>query len=151
MAITTDEVRSILNNLSEICKDGEEGFRESSEKVTRTDLKTLFSGFSAQRARFAAELQTTLAKLGGDPSQSGTLAGAAHRGWLNLKSMVTGQNDAGIIAEAERGEDVAVKAYREALTKDVPLDVREIIEEQSKVVLDTHNQVRALKMRTQHA
>jgi uncharacterized protein (TIGR02284 family) len=65
--------------------------------------------------------------------------------------MVTGQNDAGIIAEAERGEDVAVKAYREALTKDVPLDVREIIEEQSKVVLDTHNQVRALKMRTQHA
>ena len=151
MAITTDEVRSTLTNLAEVCKDGEEGFRESSEKITRTDLKTLFSEYSAQRAKFAAELQTTIAKLGGEPSQSGTLAGAAHRGWLNLKSMVTGQSDVAIIAEAERGEDVAVKAYRDALSKDVPLEVRDIIQKQSSVVLATHNKVRDLKQNTSHA
>ena len=151
MAISTDEVRSILTNLAEICKDGEEGFREASEKVSRTDLKTLFTEFSAQRTRFAAELQTTISKLGGEPSQSGTLSGAAHRGWLNLKAMVTGNNDAAIIAECERGEDVAKQAYSNALTKDVPTDVRTIIERQSQEVLTTHNRVRDLKLQTSHA
>ncbi len=151
MAISTDEVRSILTNLAEVCKDGEEGFRESSEKVSRTDLKTLFLEYSSQRARFAATLQTTLAQLGGTPSQSGTFAGAAHRGWINLKAMVAHQDDAAIISEAERGEDVAVKSYREALTKDLPTDVRQIIEQQAREVQETHNKVRALEIRTQHA
>ena len=145
MAISTDEVRSILKDLSQICKDGEEGFRDAAEKITRTDLKSKFSEYSSQRAHLAAELQTALAKLGGNPSQEGTFAGAAHRGWLNLKGMVSGHSDAAIIAECEAGEDTAVKHYRDALAKDVPTEVRSLIQEQFAAVQATHNVVRDLK------
>jgi len=151
MAISTDEVRSTLTNLSEICKDGEEGYRDAATKVTSPSLRAMFNEFSSQRAHFASELQTTIAKLGGEPTQSGTFAGAAHRGWLNLKGMVTGHSDASIIAECEAGEDAAMKAYKEALAKDVPTEVRSIIETQFAKVSATHNTVRDLKHQTTSA
>ena len=151
MALAIDEVRSVLKDLAEICRDGEEGFREAASKISRPDLKLLFSDFSAQRARFADELHTLIAKLGGEPDNSGTVAGAIHRGWINLKAMVAGRDDAAIINEAERGEDVAKEHYRDALKKDLPADIRAVVERQSEQVLATHNQVRALELNTQTA
>jgi uncharacterized protein (TIGR02284 family) len=151
MAIATDEVRSIVKHLAEICRDGEEGFREAAEKAHRQDLRTLFFDLSAQRGKFATEMQRLLASIGGVPDNSGTLAGALHRGWLDLKAMVAGSDDAAIIAECERGEDHAKDAYRDALGKDLPTDVREIVERQYQNVLDSHNMVRTLELRTEHA
>ena len=48
---------SILNDLIETLKDGQQGFREAAEDVQSHDLKTLFSEYSLQRSRFAGELQ----------------------------------------------------------------------------------------------
>ncbi len=148
MAISTDEVRSTLTDLAQICKDGEEGFRDAATKVSNPQLQKMFNEYSSQRAHFASELHTAIAKLGGEPSQSGTLAGAAHRGWLNLKGMVTGHSDAAVIAECEAGEDTAMKHYRDALEKDVPTEVRSLIQTQFSKVQATHNTVRDLKHQT---
>ena len=50
-----------------------------------------------------------------------------------------------ILAEAERGEDAAVKNYREALSKDFPSDIRAVIESQYRDIVSTHNTVRAYR------
>ena len=47
-------------------------------------------------------------RLGGRPEEGGSVSGAVHRGWMNIKDAVAGHDDKAIIAEAERGEDVAV-------------------------------------------
>jgi len=39
---TTTNTTIALNNLIEICKDGQDGFRNAAEKVTNPELKTLF-------------------------------------------------------------------------------------------------------------
>ena len=49
---------SILNNIIETLKDGQEGFRAASEDVKSPDLKSLFSEYSLQRSAFAGELQS---------------------------------------------------------------------------------------------
>ena len=41
------------------------------------------------------------------------MAGALHRGWVDVKSAVTDHSDHAILAECERGEDAAKKNYRE--------------------------------------
>ena len=151
MAISTDDVRSTLKDLAQICRDGEEGFREAATKVTRADLKTLFSELSAQRASLGSDLRTAIAKLGGEPDTGGTVSGAVHRTWMDLKAMVTGSDDAAIISEAERGEDTAKEHYRDALKKDLPTEIRKLVERQHQTVLDTHNRVRALELKTHHA
>src|SRR4051794_34295120 len=77
---SNDDVISTLNGLIETCKDGQNGFQQAAEGVERSDLKSLFYEFSQQRAQFAGELQSLVQGLGGDPENSGSVAGAIHRG-----------------------------------------------------------------------
>jgi uncharacterized protein (TIGR02284 family) len=147
MAIETDEIRSTLNDLIQTLKDGEEGFQAAAEKLKEHNLRSQFETFALQRARFAAELQSEVSQIGGKPETSGSTAGALHRGWMDIKNAVAGNDDHGILAEAERGEDAAVKNYRDALSKDLPSDIRSVIDRQYREILSAHNTVRALRDR----
>jgi uncharacterized protein (TIGR02284 family) len=84
-------------------------------------------------------------RLGGDPEQSGSVAGALHRGWINIKSVVTGEDEGAIISECERGEDAAVKAYEEALKEGLTADVAPVIERQYHLVRQAHDRIRGLE------
>jgi uncharacterized protein (TIGR02284 family) len=59
--------------------------------------------------------------------------------------MITGRDDEAILNECERGEDVALKSYRKALEKDLPMDVRSVVERQLQGVQRNHDQVKALR------
>ena len=143
--IDTDEIRSTLNGLIETLKDGEQGFRESADKMKNTSYAATFRSIASERASAASELQAEVARLGGKPETSGSAGGALHRGWIGLKAALTGDSDQGILEEAERGEDNAVKNYRDALSKDLPADIRGIIERQYRQVQQRHNEVRAMR------
>lgn len=143
-----EEVLSTLNNLIETCKDGEEGFRTAAEGVKSGELKTLFDTYSQQRAEFVAELQAEVRRLGGDPEQTGSVAATLHRGWINLKSAVTGSDENAVITECERGEDSAVRNYLDALETGLPEDVRSTVERQYGQVKEAHDRVSALKRAT---
>src|SRR3954447_12887265 len=107
-------VIAALNDLIETCKDGEEGYRTAEKCVHNEDVKKLFGSYSQQRARYAAELQSEVQRLGGTPEKTGSIAGALLRGWTNIKSAVTGGDEGAIIAECERGEDAAKASYEKA-------------------------------------
>ena len=142
---SNDDVISTLNGLIETCKDGQEGFQTAAEGVERSDLKTLFYEFSQQRAEFAGVLQELVRSLGGDPEQSGSTSGALHRGWMDIKSAITGQDDEAILNECERGEDSAKDAYREAMEMKLPASIADIISQQSQAILAAHNRIRSLR------
>src|SRR5215213_6974454 len=126
--MANDNAIPTLNNLIETCKDGEEGFRAAADGVKNSDLRTLFLTYSQQRAQFAAELQNEVRNLGGGPEQTGSVASSLHRGWINIKSTVTGEDEGAVISECERGEDSAVKNYDEALNQDLPANILTIIQ-----------------------
>jgi len=141
----TEKTISTLNGLIETLKDGEQGFKTAAEAVQDPPLKTLFQQYSRQRSEMTRELQTEVRRLGGDPEKAGSMAGAAHRGWINIKSVVTGKDDPSIIAEAERGEDSAKKMYEEALTQPLSPQTLALVREQSMKIHDAHDRVRALE------
>ena len=144
-SIDNDAVISTLNGLIETCKDGQEGFKEAAEGVERSDLKSLFYEFSQQRAQFAGELQSLVQSLGGDPENSGSMTGAIHRGWINIKSAVTGKDEASILNECERGEDSAKNTYKEAFEEPLPSNVMETVQTQYQAILSAHDRVKALR------
>jgi uncharacterized protein (TIGR02284 family) len=149
MSIDVKDTRSIINDLIQTCKDGQKGFQEAADHVRDANVKALFLQFSQQRSKFAGELQQEVMSLGGEPEKSGSTMGALHRGWIDFKTKVTGQSDAAAIREAESGEDAAVKAYEDALSKEsLPANIREIVERQYEAVRRAHGQVRALEVRT---
>lgn len=140
---------SVLNELIETCKDGQEGFLQASEAVKDSHLKSLFAQFSQQRAQFSGELQQEVVRLGGDPEKSGSVSASLHRGWINLKSAITGGDEASIISECERGEDTAKDTYRKALEDNpLPAPLRETVQRQYLQVKAVHDQIRSMEVKT---
>jgi uncharacterized protein (TIGR02284 family) len=141
------KIITVLNDLIETCKDGQEGFRTASEGVEESDLKTLFSSYSLQRSKFAGELQSEANAMGDHtPEETSSLAGAVHRGWINLKSALTSKDRHAVLEECERGEDVAVANYKDSLAiEGLSGNVREIIERQACEIQQAHDNVKALR------
>ena len=145
MSDTNDKAISVLNELIETCKDGAKGFATASEKADSAELKALFSKYSAQRTSFAADLDGQVVSLRGKPAESGHVAAAAHRGWIDLKTAFTGNDDKALLNECERGEDYAKKAYADALKENLPTDLQTIVQRQSLEVKAAHDKVRDLR------
>jgi uncharacterized protein (TIGR02284 family) len=139
------KIISALNDLIETCKDGQKGFSAAADLVQDPKLQQLFRGYAGQRATFAAELQTEVRRYGGHPERSGTVAGALHRGWLNIKSAVLGQDEAAVIAECESGEDAALKNYEEATSVVLPPTVAEVVARQYKEIKDARQRIGQFK------
>src|ERR1051326_6007244 len=142
---SNEEVISTLNNLIETSRDGQNGFQTAAEGVKNPDLKSLFYAYSQERARFVGELQDEVRRLGGDPETSGSVAATLHRGWIDIKSAVTGGDEGSVISECERGEDSALRNYDAALEVDLPANIRSIIDRKSVQVKDAHDRIRSLE------
>lgn len=145
MSSNNDEAISVLNDLIETCKDGVNGFRTAADAVSNPRAKALFTSRAQVIEKASAELSAQVRQLGGDPEKTGSIAGAVHRGWINIKSVVTGKDDDAIVAECERGEDVAVNNYESALEKDLPPQVHTMVEQQYRGAVANRDAMRALK------
>ncbi len=143
----SDNITSILNDLVETSKDGEKGFRTAAEDTKNTELQAVFLRRAQDCATGAADLQQRVARLGGDPEDGGSVAGAVHRGWVSLKGAVSGRTDLAILEECERGEDVAKARYGKALEVTLPEDIRVIVQRQYEGVMRNHDQIRDLRDR----
>jgi uncharacterized protein (TIGR02284 family) len=141
----TKDVTSVLNDLIETCKDGEQGFRTAAEKAKDSSLKSLFSKYSSQRAAYVTELQSLVRELGGDPATTGHIAATLHRGWINLKEALSKDEDKAIVNECESGEDAAIKNYKDALSKSLPANVLSLVQKQFSGIQEAHGVVRDLK------
>lgn len=139
---------SVVNDLIETCRDGEQGFKTAAERTENPQLKQLFTTLSSQRASFKHELEVQVETYGGKPADLGHAAGAAHRGWMAVKAALSSDDDQSLLDECERGEDYAKKAYSEALQKPLPDAIRPLVAKQADDVRAAHDQVRDL--RNQH-
>ncbi|SRR5690554_4761206 len=145
MAVNNEKVFSRLNDLIETLKDGEKGFKTAADGVEENDLKSLFRQFSHQRTEYIDELKKLVRQMGGDADQSGSITGALHRGWMDIKSAVANKDAEAILNECERGEDAAVKEFSEALNEDLPADVKSIVSRQYDGIKSVHDNVKSLR------
>ena len=145
--MSNDDIIDTLNDLIETCKDGEYGFRTSAEHAESTELRSLLTQRAEDCAKGSRELQAKVVELGGTPDSGGSAAGAIHRGWVSVRSVLTGHTDLALLEECERGEDQALDSYGEALEDDLPPQVRTIVERQCQGVQANHDQILALRDR----
>jgi len=143
MLTTPNDIAPVLKSLIETCKDGQEGFRSAAEAIENDPrLRSFLGSCSEQRARFVGELENELRKLGDFSSESSSVAGALHRGWINLKAALTSKDPHAVLAECERGEDSALKEYQKALDAGLPALLDAIVARQRQEIVVTHSAVR---------
>jgi uncharacterized protein (TIGR02284 family) len=135
-----------LQHLTELIKDGQEGYRMAADDAKNPALKALFLKNSEQRAQFLAKVREELVRLGGDPDEGTSVKGAIHRGVINVRTAATGNDDKALVHEVLRGEKAALEEYQETLSKDLPEDTRKLVEKQRDAIQDTYNQVKNIDL-----
>ena len=143
--LETTDVARLLEELRATCRDGEDGFRQIAGDLEDPALRERFIRYAQLRAGLASELLAEIQRLGGEPATSGHASGAIQRGWMRLKAALTGADDAAILSEAERGEDVTVGLYRKALESELPIDTRSVLMRQLDDIQGVHREVRELR------
>ncbi len=137
------EFESAAKALINVLQDSQKGFTDVGEHLQDETLKRFFLAESLKRAGFRAEIENELHRHGvADVHETGTVLGAAHRVWGDLKAKVS-SGDHTLLATAEQGEDVAKKAYEDALKAELPLPLHELLAEQQKHILTSHDYVKA--------
>ena len=140
-----DDAIGTLNHLISIAKDGVNGMNSAAEQANNPTVKSKLSSLSQERSRVATELQDVVRRLGGNPDDSGTTLGAVHRTYMSVKDKVTGTSDQALLDECERGEDVAVREFQQALSKDLPADIKQTVQSLFTQVKSSHDQVKSLR------
>jgi len=145
------KVIATLNNLLETTQDGVRGFVACAEGVTNPRLKMVFEAAARRCDEGAAELKAKIRSLGGEPATSGTVSGSIHRAWTNIISSITGMDEHAVLAECERGEDAAKRAYEAALDEALPTEEEAIVRRQYQGVKENHDRIRDLRNQAAHA
>lgn len=136
---------SALQDLSARCHDSEQGYRRSAQDASDSDLKRQFEQLANERSSMAAELDRLIREGGSEPSwKEGSLTGAAHRVWVDLRTALSRNERQVILEEVARGESAAEEAYDEALRQNLPSNVLQIVKQQHRRVRETRNRYRAM-------
>lgn len=141
---TPDQIIDTLNELIELNRDGQNGFQEAAGKIEDPQIKAFLLEQSLSRAKFIGELQSEVRSMGSEPETDGTIAGALHRGWIDLKSALGG-GDHAILAATETGEDRAITKYTKALEETLPAPVRDMAERQLLSVKQAHDKLKVMR------
>lgn len=145
MTETSYDIRT-LNGLIGTTIDSIDGYSESAKDAQGNRFAEMFNKRAGERRQLVSQLQAVVARLGGNPEDDGTALAAAHRGFVGLKAAVTGQDDAAIIAEVERGEDHIKAKFEAALAdEELGMEAKTAIQQAYTSVRAGHDQIRDLK------
>lgn len=144
MTVTHDT--KVLNTLIATTLDSVKGYREAAEHSEAPTHQQFFAEMADERTRVASDLQREVQSLGGEPETDSSTMGAVHRGWVDLKSAITGRDEQAIVNEVERGEDF-IKSKFEAAMKDTELSqpARVTLEQCYGSIRKGHDRASAMK------
>ncbi len=135
-----------MNHLLSRNYDAEKGYEQVAENVKHTELKNLLTSNAQQRNRFGHELKAMMKDHNVEPDKGTSMEGDAHRAWMNVREVLSMNNDKAILDEAERGEDYAIGAYEEALQNaELRTSQREILTNHLDEIRKSKSQIDRLK------
>lgn len=148
METIAEKTANALNDLIIINNDRYEGYQKAMEQTKDTDLKDLFSNFSQQSKANNAALRSMVPASEETPDRDETrLSGKFYRVWMDVKNALVSNNRKEVLSSCEYGEDVAKKAYENALEdrSELTTDVVAQIQKQYDELVHAHNQVKSLR------
>ena len=141
----SEEVAKKLNALLEKNYDSEKGYLLAAEKVKDQDLKFFFNQRAKERYDFGHELKDEILKFREAPDPGTSLKSDIFRGWMNIKSLVSSDNEAAFLKEVLRGEIAASDEYDEILKdRTIPPSTGNILIKHRNSIALSLNRVKSL-------
>lgn len=146
-AINTEEKWSMpmqtkeLDDAVRALQDGVRGYETAADEVSNAILATNLRDLARSRESVLDQLIGVAADETREVTEAegGTITGALHRGWMRVKSVVTG--DESIIEAAKTGESEALSRLEKALESGLDSPIEEAIR---RAMLDIENAMKQL-------
>ena len=138
-AVNTKATVTQLKDLSRTAIDGQKGFKTAADLAVSSELKARFAEKSAERGSFAQQIQDKLRQMGEPVDEKGSLKAAAGRAWMDLTTAVSKNDDKAVLGAVKSGEEKALEEYRDALKKELPQDVRKVVERQTQSIESSYD------------
>lgn len=129
----------LLNDLLQLNRDSAEGFAKAAELATSPKLKTILEGARVERAANARALEPLVRAAGGTPEKDLSVSGTLHRTWMKVRETLSPDGDKALILEVERAEDEMKEAYTNAMKKQLPPAISNVLATQSTQVFKVHD------------
>ena len=85
-------------------------------------------------------------RLDAEPAATAHESGVLHEGWRHLEESIRPKDDASFIADCLTGEENTLRHYETALTRDLPVAVRPVVERQRLAVQSTLLDLRNMQL-----
>lgn len=108
-----------LNSLVEINLDRIEGYVTASNETLDEDLKILFKRFIDNSNVFNKFLKEQIALIGEVSIIDTSTLGKFYRAWMDIKTTLTTNDRLSILELCVYGEELAMEAYNNALSRDL--------------------------------
>lgn len=147
MANASETTTRAFTDLLNLNRTSAKGYQEAADEVKSSELKSQLNQYSQQRSQFVSQLEQQANQLGITAQNDTTLesvatdaAAAVHRGWINVKSAITGSDDSSILSTCETGEESALKAYDTALqAQDLSPSAKSVLQQQRSEIQSAKN------------
>ena len=140
-----DKTISKLQNLIQANIDSEKTLRDAARKVDDNQAAALFRDLAGEREMQARKLQQVVRAAGLDPKTTGTIRGALHQCFLDLRAAVNSGKAVVVLEEAERGEDHIQHLYRDVVADVEDSRLHAFLKKQAAAVVAGHDRVRDLR------
>lgn len=142
----SEDVAKKLNELLTRNYDSEKGFKNAADDIKNEGLKNYFKEKAQQRYDFGHELKAEIRNFGGTPDKGSSVAGDAHRVWMDLKSTVAGGDEEAVLEEVIRGEKKAIDNYNDVITgSELPPSTENLLIKQKKGFEKSLDEAKALE------
>jgi uncharacterized protein (TIGR02284 family) len=147
METTNEKLIDILNDLVRINNDRTEGYERAANEirnVQQADIKSLFFKLAEDSKGYKSDLANAVTELGGEPAEDTTASGKLYRVWMDVKAAFSRDDLKAALESCEYGEDVALKAYQEALQSEVnwPSNISAMVSGQRQELRISHDKVK---------
>ncbi|MBJ6116865.1 PA2169 family four-helix-bundle protein [Pontibacter sp. BT310] len=142
-----ERTSEVINELTQFVNDRIEGYKTAAKETRDPAHKAYYNELVGQSQQFSNELNSTLSRVGGDMQHDTTIKGKLYRGWMDVKSGITGKDEKAIIDSNLYGEEWAQKAYNDALEHkaELPQEVVQMVEKQKQASLTTCEHLKQMK------
>ncbi|MGY5355915.1 ferritin-like domain-containing protein [Wenyingzhuangia sp. IMCC45467] len=125
-----------LTDILEKLIDGEKGFKQAANNIVdKPRLKNFFHDKALEKSQFISELKTELQTKGINTEIDGSNTASVHRAWMDIKAVISSNNEEAMLTEAANGEKAAVKDYQEILNNQhLDLQTRALLEKQKSTI-----------------
>jgi uncharacterized protein (TIGR02284 family) len=144
--IETDAL-SVLRHLVDTCRDREDRYRAAQEDTDDPALKALCAQYARQSAELRRELEGAVRRYGVEPGATRSSAGAVFRSWKTLRAAMDNDDDAALLSECEREEELAARQYRLALQSCLAPELASLVSRQAEDLGAAHRSVQTVRRR----